>query len=789
MTAMNRATLFAVGLALAALATAACGAGQRDVVPHLPGDGDANTAQPKSGQEGAADDWWAGRTLIAPPPAAAPAPLPMPPIQRFALKNGLTVIAVESTDAPTVQVQLAVKGGRQSEPRDKVGLSSFVASMLTRGARGRSEAQLTAALEQVGAQLTSNASYETLIINCHAPAAGRGTCLDSMAGMAIAPSFPAAAVAEVRKQLSGAARQSRMDPTQLTNLQFQNALWGEENGRGWAMSEKSIAAIQRADLVAWHKGQFTPKNAVLLVVGPPAAQAKAAVERSFGGWQGPAPRPPAPPPVPQLRGLKIRLVDAPGLAQAHVRVGRTGLAHRDADFAAASVVNHVLGGGDSSRISRAVRKGFAGRAAASSSFDRNLDIGAFVAAGVASPPEAVALMRVLIDQITAMASDGPSASEVKAAITELSGGYQTRLESTGEIGSALLAAELHGFDAAYVRDFGITVGKVTAGAARSSAARWLDGKNLVVVVTGNAQVIEPQLMEAGLKYDRVAADLGGAAGSGAGTVAEQTKPASPKAEAAARAVLEAALTAKGGADKVAAVKTLSWKGKATLNLPNGKVPAQVEKRFVAPDKLRLDMLIEMGGAKMSITTALAGDVGWAQERRPDGSRTIEFPASEVQAGKAQIWRDQDFVLLRHREKGTTVAPLDDVELAGSKHHAIRVTAADGKSVVLLIDKKTKRLGGMTYEEQGVSAEEQFGNYKAVSGVQVAQSRKTKSAQVDLDTTVTDIKVNVPIDVAIYKKPADAKPPAGKKPPPPPGKKPPPAAPRPAPGNKTPTPGK
>ncbi|HEU5059803.1 MAG TPA: pitrilysin family protein, partial [Kofleriaceae bacterium] len=728
------------------------------------------------GQEGAAGDWWAGRTLIAPPPAAAPAPLPMPPVQRFTLKNGLTVIAVESSDAPTVQVQLAVKGGRQSEPPGKVGLSNFVASMLTRGARGKSEAQLTAALEQVGAQLSSNASYETLVISCHAPAAGRATCVDTVAAMAIAPSFPAGAMAEVRNQLTTAARQSRMDPTQLTNLQFQNALWGEENGRGWAMSEKSIGAIQRADLVAWHKAQFSARNAVLLVVGPPPAQVKPAVERAFGGWQGGAVRQAAPPPVPQLRGLKIRLVDVPGLNQAHVRVGRTGIAHRDPDFAAASVVNHVLGGGDSSRISRAVRKAFAGRAAASSSFDRNLDVGAFVAAGVAPTPEAVALMRVLIDQITAMAADGPGAGEVKAAIAELAGGYQTRLESTGEVGSALMAAELHGFDAAYVRDFGVTLGRVTAGAARSSAARWLDGKNLVVVLTGNAQAIEPQLMEAGLKYDRVAADLGG---GGAGKVAEPARPASPKAEAAARAVLEAALAAKGGADKLAAVKSLSWKGKATLNLPNGKVPAQVEKRFVAPDKLRLDMVIEMGGAKMSITTALAGDIGWAQERRPDGSRTIDFPASEVEAGKAQIWRDQDFVLLRHREKGATVAPLDDVDLDGVKHHAIRVTAADGKTVVLLVDKKNKRLGGMTYEEQGVSAEERFGNYKAVNGVQVAQSRRTKSAQVDLDTQVTDIQINPPIDAGIYKKPADATPP-GKKPPPP-ARKPPPSGGKPAPG--------
>ena len=771
-------------LSIAALATAACGAGQSNLVPHLPGDGDAHTAQPKSGEEGTATDWWSGRTLIPPPPLLVPTALPLPPLERFVLKNGLTVIAVEGADAPTIEVQLAVKGGRQSEPRDKVGVSNFVASMLTRGARGKNESQLTAALEQAGAQLTSNASYETLTITCHAPAAGRAVCLDTVAGMAAAPSFPTGAMTEVREQLTTAARQARLDPTQLSNLQFQSALWGDEHPRGWVMTEKSVAGIQRSDLVAWHKAQFSPKNAVLVVIGPPTAQSKAAVERAFGSWQGAAPKAAVPIPPPALRGLKIRLVDVPGMPQAHVRVGRTGVSHRDSDFAAASVVNHVLGGGDSSRIARSVAKSFAGRAAASSSFDRNLDVGAFVAAGVAPTAEAVALMRILIDQITAMAADGPGGGEVKAAVTELAGGYQTRLESAEEVGSALMAAELHGFDSGYVRDFGLVLGKVNAGAARASAARWLDGKNLVVVVTGSAQAIEPQLMEAGLKYDRVAADL--TAPPAGKSAAETGKPASPKAEAAARAILDAALAAKGGADKLSAVKTLTWKGKATLNLPNGKVPAQVEKRYMSPDKLRLDMVIEMGGAKMSITTALAGDTGWAQEKRPDGARTIEFPASEVAAGKAQIWRDQDFVLLRHREKGATVAPLDDVELDGVKHHAIRVTAPDGKAVVLLIDKKSKRLVGMTYEEQGVSAEERFGDYKNVDGVQVAQSRKTKSAQVDLDTTVTEIKVNAPMDAAIFKKPADAKP-AGKKPPP--AKKPPPPAPGPDPGAKTPPPGK
>ena len=87
-------------------------------------------------------------------------------------------------------------GAGDPDRRDRATRGAGFVAARGREAAARGEgigAQLTAALEQVGAQLTSNASYETLIINCHAPATGRATCLDSVAGMAIAPSFPAGA--------------------------------------------------------------------------------------------------------------------------------------------------------------------------------------------------------------------------------------------------------------------------------------------------------------------------------------------------------------------------------------------------------------------------------------------------------------------------------------------------------------------------------------------------------------------------------------------------------------------
>ncbi len=764
------------------LLLAACGGGSTEVVPRLPGDGSEHTAAPR--EPGGGADLWAGRQLITAPARVAPRPVSLPPFERFTLGNGLTVIAMESHVAPTFWVQLAVKSGRQSEPRDKIGLSSFVASMLPKGARGRSGAAITSAMEQAGAELSSNASLEALLINCHAPADGQTACLRAVADMAAAPSFPTGAMKEVREQLLGAARQNHIDPAQLTSVHFQNSLWGDEHVRGVPLSERTVNAIKRADLQSWHRANVTPKNAVLVVVSPrkPAAM-KAALESAFGSWRGAAPASQAAAAAPAVKGIRIRLIDVPGARQAQVRVGSLGVAHKDKDFYAATVVNYVLGGdGDRSRIGRAVRK--LPGAGATTSFDRNLERGAFVAAGTAPPGQAVALMRLMMDQIGLMATDGPREAEVRAAASELAGNYEARLSSHQEMASALLAAELHGLGAEYVRDFAVNIGKVDAAAARASAARWLDGKNLVVVMSGSAQEIEPQLAEAGLKFDKVAGNTAVAESERAATQKEATADIDPKKEAAARALLDAALAAKGGAGKLAAVKSMSWKGKATLNLPGGQVPATVEKRYLAPDKLRLDMVIQMGGSSMSITTVLAGDKGWAQETRPDGVNAIEFPPSEVEAGKAQIWRDQDFVLLRHREKGARVAPLDDVELDGVAHHAVRLISPDGKrTVTLYIDKKRRRLAGMTYSEQGVSAEETFGDYKMVKGIEIAHKRTTKSAQINLTTNVSSVTVNSPIDASIFVKPAAATRPGGAAPPagapggakPPAGAKPPPAS--------------
>jgi imidazolonepropionase-like amidohydrolase len=148
-----------------------------------------------------------------------------------------------------------------------------------------------------------------------------------------------------------------------------------------------------------------------------------------------------------------------------------------------------------------------------------------------------------------------------------------------------------------------------------------------------------------------------------------------------------------------------------------------------------------------------GASAWAREDGQAGQRSFEMPPAEVAAARAQVWRDQDFVLLRYLEEGVRVRPLADKNIDGAAHHAIQVTSADGNWVVtLLIDKKTHLVAGMEYTDQGVRAEERFSDYRAVGGLKVAYRRETRSAQLSLSTRLADVKVDGAVDASIFVKP-------------------------------------
>lgn len=723
-------------------------------VPVLPGDGDSHTAKPTQPAKPAGNDAWAGKTdLIQPPAAKPPAPVTLPKIDELTLANGLKVFVIKSDRLPVVSMQLAIKAGRIHEPRARLGVSEATATMLVKGTKKRNALALAKAIDFVGGTIAADSTFEATLLSCSALARNTSTCLELLPEMITQPTFPADELAKVKDSMLGRVRQRLDDAGALASAHVQNLLWGNDHVRGWFDSEGSIAAIDREDLVAWHKNWFVPANAMLVVTGDvDSTKLKADLERTFGKWaKGPVP--PAPQyKEPSLSGSRIRLVDKPGQTQTHIRVAQFGIKHTDPRFFDTLVWNYTLGGGAfSSRLMKVVRVEGGKTYGASSSFDRNLDKGSFVATTFTRNAEAVATTKLLLAEIAKMAKGGPTQAEVTQAISNIAGGYGLRFQSASDVGAALIGAELHGFGKEYLANYPIAIGKVDVESAKRAAAEILDPRAYVVVMVGDAKDLEPLLKKDGWRYEKV---------SFAEPVSPEIKqpeaPVDPKAVAAARKLVDEALAAKGGKAKLAAIKGFKQVASGTTSFGPRTVPVETERVYVLPDKLQINALVDAGN-RVVITTI--GAKGWVQATDQKSGKVAvqDIGAADQQQIEFERWREPELILLKAADPASKLSPGADETLNGAPHSVVKLKTPDERiTISLYIDKKTKLVTRMSYDAGGSSETTDLSDYRVVGGIKVAHKQKSKGTGAQARATEIEIKsfeFDPKIDPKVWEKPA------------------------------------
>ena len=737
---------------LVILLVSACGGKPVATIPMLPGDGDTHVAKPPPEKPVTTPDPWTGRNdLIAMPAVTAPAPIELPKIEQFKLANGLSVYVVKKDRLPVFAMQLAVRAGRMHEPRARLGVADLTADMLVKGTKLHDAAGLAKAIDAVGGNISASATFEATLLSCAVLARNANTCFDLIAEMVTQPTFSQAELAKRRDVVMSNVRQRLDDPVTLASSHAQNLLWGPDHVRGWITSEQSVSAIQRDDVVAWHRNWFVPGNAMLVVTGDvDAKKLKGDLERTFGVWRK-GPVPPTPTyPEQGLSGSRIRLVDKPGQTQTQIRIAQFGIKHDDARFFDTLVWNYVLGGGPGSRLARSlVAKGYA----ASSSFDRNLDRGSFVASAVSRSGDAVATTKQLLAEIAKLAKDGPTKDEVVAAVASIAGGYALRFQSSSDFGSALIGAELHGFGQEYLTNYAVAVGGVTVEDAKRAAAEILDPKAYVVVMVGDAKDLEPQLKNEGWRYEKVAFNAPITV-----PLAEPDQPVDPKAVVAARKLIDEALAVKGGKAKLAGLKGIKMIAAGQTTIQGQSVPLEVVRTFAFPDKMRIDATIKPPGSPRDIVVSIgvAGDAGW--QRGPD-PKTGEYAVAEIKGDSLatidfERWREPELILLKAAEPASKLTPVADETVDGKPNAVIRLRAPVAEvDVTLYIDKKTKLVSRMRYSDGGSAESDEFSDYRDVGGLKVAHKRTSAGAGRSTTLDVKSVELDPKIDPTTFTKPA------------------------------------
>ena len=181
--------------------------------------------------------------------------------------------------------------------------------------------------------------------------------LEMLADLARNASFPEEEFERERRQRMEGLKIQRTTPDFLATERLRRTLFGEHPYAIVAPPEAQVAAFRREQLEEFYRQNYSPANALLILVGDfSAAAILDQVEKIFGAWKAPAPAPQKWPEPPRQSGRQVHLVHLPGSVQTQVLIGNLAITRRDPDWYRMVLANSIYGGAFHSRLVMNIRE-------------------------------------------------------------------------------------------------------------------------------------------------------------------------------------------------------------------------------------------------------------------------------------------------------------------------------------------------------------------------------------------------------------------------------------------------
>jgi len=441
---------------------------------------------------GAAEEAWRAKA-----PAAGPAPklvLPVPAV--FKLGNGLTVYLVERHKLPLLSAALEITGGDAVNPADKPGLASFTADMLTEGTTKMTSLEFAAAVEQLGANVTSEAGDDSTAVGLQTLTKNEDAAFGLFADAALRPAFVADEIERVRTSRITTLLQQKDSPRTLATKIIGHVLYGDAPyGYTPLGTEAANKAIGREDLTGLWKKTLVPSGAALVLAGDVTeAQARALAEKYFGAWKGEN-FTAAVPATPVAPSPAVYVSDRPGSPQTALLAVGVGTSRSTPDFVPLTVMNTVLGGLFSSRLNMNLREKHGYTYGARSVFDFRRGAGYFWAGGSIRTDVTGPATQEIFSELNRMKDTEVSSDELKLAKDNYSQSLVGRFQTMDQLAGTFGALHVYGLPADFYEKLPPAIDAVSVADVHRVAQKYIDPAHMFVVAVGDRAKIEPELQK------------------------------------------------------------------------------------------------------------------------------------------------------------------------------------------------------------------------------------------------------------------------------------------------------
>jgi zinc protease len=451
----------------------------------------------------------AARTRAPMPPVGADVQLDFPATERARLSNGIQVVYARRSVVPVTRIAVEFNAGIAADPSARLGTQAMMLNLLEEGTTRLNSIQIAEAQERLGASITTGANLDRTTVSLTALTPNLGPSLDLLADILRNPAFAPAEIERIRQQQLAGIAAELTQPQGLAGRALPGLLYGANHPYAKPSSGTGdpavVRTLTRAELVAFHQSWIRPDNATIFAVGDlPLNQFVAQLERRFGNWRTPAaPRGTKSFPAYASAGTpRIVLIDRPQSPQSVILAGQLLQANGTEDLLLLQAANEVLGGNFLSRINMDLRerRGWSYGAGGGPNLREN-QVPYIIQAPVQADRTGESIAAIMEDVGGFLGANGVTAEEMQRVINGNTRQLPGQYETSNAVLGALRTNALYRRPDDYQEKLADRYRGMTSQVLDTTARRYIDPRNFVWVVVGDASRVRPQLDRLGLPVE------------------------------------------------------------------------------------------------------------------------------------------------------------------------------------------------------------------------------------------------------------------------------------------------
>lgn len=424
----------------------------------------------------------------------------IPRAERVVLECGMPVYLLKDTELPIINMTAMVRVGSVYVPAVKAGLASMTGSVMrSGGAAGVAPESLDDELEFMASAVESGIGNDMGTLSLTTLAKNLSRSLKIFSDVLLRPDFSDKRIDIARKQEIEGLRRRNDDPKEIAGREIGKAIYAG-HPLGDEVTYASLNSISRQDMLDFHRRFYRLDNMILAVSGD-FERDKLVMElnNTFGAStkKPPLVLPEVPQPAQLFRG-EI-LYGRKDVNQSVIRMGHLGLSKDSPDIYAVRILDYILGGSFTSRLTMEIRTNQGLAYSVGSRFDIGRRFtGSFIAETETKAESTVRAINLMKEIIAGITKEPVSDQELNAAREYMINSFMFGFTSPASIVTQRARLEYYGYPDDYLERYRDNIAKVTKADVLNAARKYLHPEAFKLVVIGDSAKFDQPISKLGV---------------------------------------------------------------------------------------------------------------------------------------------------------------------------------------------------------------------------------------------------------------------------------------------------